>query len=124
MVLDCIEDALAQTMGPRRNAQGGCIAVVLYDQAKAFDAVATDALDLTLERARLPLLFRSLVRSGIVGARSRVRTFYGLSKPRIMRRGLRQGDPLSTLLYIFYIDPLHRRLAEVGGRWGYEMGRL
>ena len=89
------------------------ISIVFYDQAKAFDCVSPEALKPTLERIRLPSRTIGLIISGIVGATSRARTFYGLSSPRILRRGLRQGDPLSTIIYAFFIDPLHARLEEL-----------
>src|SRR5260221_2725947 len=52
----------------------------------------------------------SLIRDVTYKCRSRVRINGGYSRPFTLARGVRQGDPLSCLLYDFAIEPLGMRL--------------
>src|SRR5260221_828294 len=52
----------------------------------------------------------SLIRDITYKCRSRVRINGGYSRPFTLARGVRQGDPLSCLLYDFAIEPLGMRL--------------
>ena len=95
VVLDCLEDSLmGRVLGDK--CQGN-ITLEFFYQAKAFDCVLPEVLRRTLQAVGLPKAFQDLVCSGILQASARVRTFYGLSDPIKLRRGLRQG-PLRSLL--------------------------
>jgi ribonuclease HI len=50
------------------------------------------------------------VLSGLDGATSRVRTKHGLTRKFDLSTGVRQGDPLSPLIYIITLDALHAGL--------------
>jgi hypothetical protein len=91
------------------------LACILYDQSKAFDLVHAEALDRAMRRIKLPESFRRLVLSAMARARSRVRTCMGLSPVVSLLRSLRQGDPLASILYCVFIDPLHWALSDAGG---------
>jgi hypothetical protein len=52
-------------------------------------------------------------------ARAKARTVYGLSEETVLLKSLRQGDPLASLLYVIFIDPLHVALDKFGA--GYVM---
>ena len=119
VVLDCLEDSLMDRA--EGNRPQGNITLEFFDQAKAFDCVLPEVLRRTLQAAGLPKAFQDLVCSGILQATARVRTYYGLSHPVKLRRGLRQGDPLATLLYVFFINPLHLRLEELAQEHGYRL---
>jgi hypothetical protein len=93
----------------------GDLALVLYDQSKAFDLVTPDAIARACRRLGLPEKFISLIVSAILRARARVRTAFGLSGVVSLSRSLRQGDPLASILYCIYIDPLHQLLERIGG---------
>ena len=96
-------------------ASGGQLALVLYDQSKAFDLVNPAAIERACARLQLPDKFISLIVSAMRRAKARVRTAFGLSEVVSLCRSLRQGDPLSSILYCIYIDPLHHLLERIGG---------
>jgi hypothetical protein len=93
----------------------GDLALVLYDQSKAFDLVTPAAITRACRRLGLPDKFISLIVSAILRAKARVRTAFGLSGVVTLSRSLRQGDPLASILYCIYIDPLHQLLQRIGG---------
>ena len=84
--------------------------IVSLDQAKAYDR--TDLLWLTqvLLRMGLPPDLVSMIRDIVHGCRTRVRINSAYSRPYTLRCGVRQGDPLSCLLYAFSIEPMGMRL--------------
>jgi len=53
-----------------------------------------------------------MIKDHTSGCRSRVRINSGYSPPFRLRRGVRQGDPLSCLLYDFSLEPLGHRLRQ------------
>lgn len=111
--LQCLDVVLS--IIEHAKASGGRLALLLYDQSKAFDLVTPGAIERACLRLGLPKKFVSLITSAIHRAKARVRTVYGLSDVVTLRRSLRQGDPLSSILYCIYIDPLHHLMERLGG---------
>jgi hypothetical protein len=107
-LVNMMEDAAD---GHRANPKDN-LYMVSYDQKKAFDSVSFFAMEAAFKRFNLPLAFGRLVMSGLKGAPSRVRTRDGLTKPFYLGSSVRQGDPLSPLIYILYMDALHTGLAK------------
>jgi len=90
--------------------------IVGLDQAKAYDRVDQSWLLSVMRAMGIPLPLLNIIRDILPSCRSRVRVNSGLSEPFFLRRGVRQGDPLSCLLYNFSIEPLAMRLrAKVRG---------
>jgi hypothetical protein len=81
--------------------------VISYDQEKAYDSVQAYTIKASLERFNLPEHFIKFVLSGLEGATSCFKTFYGLTEDFKVETSVRQGDPLSPLIYIFVVDALH-----------------
>ncbi len=81
-------------------------AIVALDQEKAYDKIAHDYLWKVLERFGIPHAFISLVKSLYGNAATAVMINGILSKPYRIYRGVRQGDPLSCLLFDLAIEPL------------------
>jgi exonuclease III len=108
-------DAAANMMEDARTNPLTKLAMIFYDQSKAFDLIDAVAMRRALVRLKLPEIFISLILSSMARALAKIRTFHGLSRSRALTKSLRQGDPLATLLYCFFIDPLHTMLGRMGG---------
>ena len=81
--------------------------MVSYDQVKAYDCVQSYSIKASLERFNLPEKFISYVLSNLENATSCFKTFYGPSDDVQVQASVRQGDPLSPLIYVFVTDALH-----------------
>lgn len=81
-----------------------------YDQVKAYDSVQSYSIKASLERFNFPESFISYVLSSLEDASSSFKTFYGLTAEFPIVTSVRQGDPLSPLIYIFITDALHEGL--------------
>lgn len=90
------------------------------DLSKAFDTVAHAAIHATLEELGLPREFREYVRAVYSSARTQLHGSgtSGVSAIKI-GRGVRQGDPLSPLLFNLVVD---RALGVLSEDVGYRMG--
>jgi len=87
--------------------------IVSLDQAKAYDRVDQTWLLKVLAALGIPGDLLRLLGDVIAGCRSRVRINGGYSGSFPLHRGVRQGDPLSCLLFNFSIEPLAMRLRQV-----------
>lgn len=99
----CVEHASERKDNP--------IFIGLLDVAKAYDTVPWCKLLSELHDFGLNNTFVQLMRSMHTGAKSVVRTGWGLAEPFDQKRGLLQGNPLSCLLFNIFMDPLLRKLA-------------
>jgi len=84
--------------------------LLAYDQVKAYDRVQAYTIQASLERFNLPTGFISYVLSNLDEATSCFKTFYGPTDEFAVETSVRQGDPLSPLIYIFVTDALHEGL--------------
>jgi len=81
--------------------------ILAYDQVKAYDSVQAYTIQASLERFNLPPDFINYVLSNLDEATSCFKTFYGPTEDFSVEASVRQGDPLSPLIYIFITDALH-----------------
>lgn len=81
-------------------------AVVALDQEKAYDKIDHTYLWATLRKYGLPEPFITNVKHLYANATTQVMINGHLSAPFKVVRGVRQGDPLSCLLFIIAIEPL------------------
>jgi len=84
--------------------------IVGLDQAKVYDRVDQAWLLDVLVEMGVSADVVGLVENVLPGCRSRVQINGGYSPKFSLRRGVRQGDPLSCLLFNFSIEPLAMRL--------------
>ena len=87
--------------------------IVGLDQAKAYDRVDQSWLLQVLVASGLPPDLVLLISDLTSDCKSRVRINSGYSPYFVLKRGVRQGDPLSCLLFNFSIEPLAIRLRQV-----------
>ncbi len=92
-------------------------AIVALDQEKAYDKIDHSYLWMVLERFGIPATFIRIVRSLYKNAETSVMINGVLSRPYRIYRGVRQGDPLSCLLFDLAIEPLSAmiRKSEIEG---------
>ena len=79
---------------------------IALDFHKAFDSVNHNFLQQTLRRMALPTHFCKIVTSLHRNATSQVLVNGFLRQPVKLNRGVRQGDPLSMLLFLLAAEPL------------------
>ena len=84
--------------------------IVSLDQAKAYDRTDLPWLISVLSAMNIDAHLVALIKDIVFGCKSKVRINSGYSPRFSLSRGVRQGDPLSCLLYDFSIEPLGHRL--------------
>ncbi len=94
---------LMMTWAERNSADG---AIVALDQEKAYDKISHDYLWRVLRAFGIPESFIGLVQSLYRHAETSIMINGILSRPYRVYRGVRQGDPLSCLLFDLAIEPL------------------
>ena len=87
--------------------------ILSLDQAKAYDRVDQSWLIRVMRTMGIEADLVSMIADIILNCRSRVRINGGYSRLFSLRRGVRQGDPLSCLLFNFAIEPLAMRLRRI-----------
>ena len=87
--------------------------ILSLDQAKAYDRVDQSWLIHVLHTMGIDADLVSMIADIVHNCRSRVRINGGYSCLFSLRRGVRQGDPLSCLLFNFAIEPLAMRLRRI-----------
>jgi hypothetical protein len=94
---------------------------VSLDVAKAFDSVSHAAVLLGVQAKGLPAAFCSYIENLYASSATQFQ-LHGRSSPLVnVTRGVRQGDPLSSLLFSFVVDLVLKELpADVGIRVGAE----
>jgi exonuclease III len=86
--------------------------VVYYDFSKAYDSVAHDYVWEMLKYYGFSDTLVAFFRQMYTGMTSKVRTPLGLTDSFTVYRGVRQGCPLSCLVFLLSINPLLERLKE------------
>ncbi|PPQ66475.1 hypothetical protein CVT24_007049, partial [Panaeolus cyanescens] len=85
-------------------------AIICLDQEKAYDKIRHDYLWEVLKAFNFPTKFINMIQNLYANAHTRVMINGVMSNPFQVRRGVRQGDPLSCLLFNLAIEPLAEQL--------------
>ncbi|GET62886.1 Down syndrome cell adhesion molecule-like protein Dscam2 [Rhizophagus irregularis DAOM 181602=DAOM 197198] len=80
--------------------------ILSQDISKAFDSVDLTMLRFALERIRLPASAVKFILSLFMKRTNRVLTAHGSTPAYRVRIGIDQGEVISPLLWVIYIDPL------------------
>lgn len=99
-------------------------AIVGLDQEKAYDKIDHKYLISTLQTFRLPELFITTIESLYKNAHTAVMINGELSTTYRVTRGIRQGDPLSCLLFDLAIEPLAASIQNSPDLTGFEVPGL
>jgi exonuclease III/ribonuclease HI len=103
--MKCIDELLDAWEWSRKSKQE--LHTIFYDIKQAYDSVQSYMLARAMRRLRMPDSFIHLVCNSLSQLMSRVRTCYGVSRSFKVMRSLRQGDPLSPILFDIIMDGLH-----------------
>jgi exonuclease III/ribonuclease HI len=101
---------------------GKDVYAVYVDYSSAFNTIDQDRLLQIMFDLGLPNDLIRAVRNLYAHATTRIRTEHGCTSPIPIERGTVQGDTLSPVLFILFMEPLMRWM-HVGGR-GYRYGCL
>jgi ribonuclease HI len=80
--------------------------IVALDQEKAYDKIAHDYMWRVLHTFKIPNEYINKIKNLYSHAKTQVCVNGEMSKPYKVKRGVRQGDPLSCLLFNLAIEPL------------------
>ena len=80
--------------------------MLLLDFAKAYDRVDHKYLDRVLRRMGIPTKVRGVIQDLYCQAKFRVQTTEGVTEARAHASGVRQGDPISSFLFVLALEPL------------------
>ena len=97
--------------------------VVLLDQEKAYDRVHPSYLRRTLLHMNFPLSLVDCLMRLFFGNRVKINVNGHFSEEVDQQRGLRQGDPLSPLLFNFALEPLLQHILRDPSFTGYLFDR-
>ncbi|CAG8534548.1 18095_t:CDS:1, partial [Racocetra fulgida] len=86
--------------------------LLFIDQKKAFDRVNHTFLLLTLEKMGFSQVFRNLLKNLLSNQSAQISDSGALSAPFKIGRGVRQGDPISPLLYVLSFEPFLKLLVK------------
>ena len=97
-------------------------AFIFLDQEKAFDRVDHNFLFKTMSTFGIGDRFLKWIKQMYANAHTRIKINGSLTNPIPLRRGVRQGDPLSPLLYIFTIELLALQFRQNPNIVGFTVG--
>ena len=111
----------------KKQSQQNKLFMMAYDQVKAYDSVQAFTIKASLERFNLPPNFIRYVLSNLEEATSCFKTFFGPTEDIPIEVSVRQGDPLSPLIYVCVADALHAGLRHnpiYGCETGYRFSNM
>lgn len=92
--------------------------ITTLDLRKAFDTVSHASLRRSLDRFKIPTKVKALIMSGYTECTTTITASGQTTRPIPIRRGVKQGDPLSPYLFNMVVDELLCLLTNQGGGLG------
>src|ERR1041385_2483336 len=80
--------------------------IFLQDISKAFDSMDPRMLRLAMARLKIPSIFINLTLELFTNRYNTIITAFSPTKPYQVQIGIDQGESLSPLLWVIYLDPL------------------
>jgi hypothetical protein len=115
MILQCLQEIATQ-------AQSETIALLL-DQQKAYDRIHFDYLQECMQAFNIPTTVIQSIITLFSSTMIQVNVNGFLTAPFQQQRGLRQGDPISPLLFNIAFDPLLRAIDNAPSIQGFNLQR-
>jgi hypothetical protein len=84
--------------------------MLFVDQQKAFDRISHEFLQLVLENMGFNKEFKDLIKNLFSRQEAHILDSGYISNSFRVERGVRQGDPLSPLLYVLAFEPMLKQL--------------
>ena len=113
----------------RCNAESKELLAMFLDISKAFDKIQHHTIEATLRRFDLPEVFIDFLMSYYRASKSAFRTAWGRTKFFDLQNSVRQGCPISPLIFVMVMDGFHsymrdlNRGGKMGFRWGFDLER-
>lgn len=101
-------------------AENKPLGVVFIDLAKAFDSISHEHISCALEMRQLDRHVSGLIKNSYVDCVTRVGSGGVMTLPIHMNVGVKQGDPMSPLLFNLAMDPLIQALEDGNNGYGWE----
>lgn len=121
----CLEDGCAENIAVLASLLDDAkrrlreLHIVSLDCAKAFDSVSHEAIAVALRENNLPEGMISYITNTYSRSMTYIEVGSSRSEPVHVGRGVRQGDPLSTLIFCLVLDKVTRQLPS---NIGYDLG--
>ena len=101
----------------KQKKEKGTLAVAFLDLTKAFDTISHDLFAKGLARLGVPSQFIRVVEDLYEGATTTFATANGETRQISINQGVKQGDPLSPILFNVCLDPMFCSLERDGKGW-------
>jgi len=103
---------LEERINQVKKSSRGELCIAWLDYANAFPSVSHSALIEGLKKSGVGSTFVNIVRDLYNGATTQVRTNEGYTEMIDVKRGIKQGDPISGLLFNIAIDAVIRKIQD------------
>ncbi|KAM9973967.1 hypothetical protein ACTFIW_007629 [Dictyostelium discoideum] len=86
--------------------------ITFYDFEKAFDSISHESIQRTLLHIQIPINLINLIMKLLKDSNAKIEINNEITKPFTIRRGVKQGDPLSPTLFVLVIEVLAKSIME------------
>lgn len=101
---------LKEIINRMKNIDGGIITMI--DITKAFDTIPHSMISIGLQRKRVPVYIANYIKKMYHGCKTSIKAADNRNIEVELKRGVKQGDPLSPLLFNLAIEPIIEHLSK------------